>query len=292
MSKTILVVGATGNYAQPVCRQLSQEGFDVRVLTRRREKAREKFGDRFPIFQGDVEDVDSLRPAIAGCWGVHVNLRGWFKQKSHDRVEHQGTANVVRVARESGVERLTYLSSLFARPGYADLPHLKAKVDAEAAIRASGIPFAIFAPAFFMENLHHLHPGKRLFVPAIGRRTFHYVASDDYAQMVARVYQLPEAPNRRFDLYGPEPITQEEAVRRFCSCAYPATRVRFVPVWLSDLYQHLIGHKNRQYSMKVLRYYQRVGEVGEPGTSDGSLGRPATTFQSWCEAQRPGVAAA
>ena len=68
MPKTILVVRATGNYAQPVVRQLSQDGFDVRVFTRRREKAIEKFGDRFPIFQGDVTDprrrldrVDDLR---------------------------------------------------------------------------------------------------------------------------------------------------------------------------------------------------------------------------------------
>src|SRR6185295_10703759 len=175
MSKTILVVGATGNYAQPVCRQLSQDGFDVRVFTRRREKAIAKFGDRFPIFQGDVEDVASLRPAIEGCWGVHISLRGWFKYQSHDRVEHRGTANVVRLAAEAGVERLTYLSCLHARPEYAYLPHLKAKLDAEAAIRASGIPFAIFAPSFFMENAQHLQKGKRIFVPTIPRQAFHYL---------------------------------------------------------------------------------------------------------------------
>jgi len=287
MSKTILVVGATGNYAQPVCRQLSQDGFDVRVFTRRREKAIAKFGDRFPIFQGDVEDVASLRPAIEGCWGVHISLRGWFKYQSHDRVEHRGTANVVRLAAEAGVERLTYLSCLHARPEYAYLPHLKAKLDAEAAIRASGIPFAIFAPSFFMENAQHLQKGKRIFVPTIPRQAFHYLASADYTAMVSRVFQLPQAPNRRFDLYGPEPVTQAAAIRQFCSRARPGTRIHFVPVWLSDLYNHLIGHKNRQYSMKILRLYKRVGEPGDPEAADRSLGRPSTTYRQWCESLLP-----
>lgn len=290
MSKTILVVGATGNYAQPVCRSLAEAGFDVRVFTSRPEKAARKFGDRFPIHTGSVEDIDTVRAALAGCWGVHVSLRGWIKTWSHDRVEHLGTANVARAAVEAGVDRLTYLSCLFARPEFADFPHLKAKVDAEAAIRASGIPFAIFAPTFFMENLHHLRPSKRIFVPAIGGdRAFHYVATDDYTRMVVRAFQLPEAPNRRFEIFGPEPVTQAEATLRFCARARPGTRVHFVPVWVSDLYQRLIRQKNRQYSMKILRLYQRVGEVGDPAAADYPLGRPTTTYDSWCAVQPPGI---
>jgi uncharacterized protein YbjT (DUF2867 family) len=291
MNQTILVVGATGNYAQPVCRQLSQDGFTVRVLTRKREKATRIFGDRFSIFVGDVEDPASLEKAIEGCWGVHVSLRGWFKHQSHDRVEHLGTVNVLRAAQAAGVERLAYLSCLFARPGYSDLPHLKAKVDAEAAIRAGGIPFGIFAPSFFMENMHHLKGGRRIFVPALPERTFHYLAADDYVQQVSRFFRLPEAPNRRFDLYGPDALTQRDATLQFCARARPGTGVYFVPIWLSDLYQRLIGHKNRQYSMKILRLYRQSGEPTETPdrAADDLLGRPATTYRDWCEAQAPGV---
>lgn len=285
MSKTILVVGASGNHGPIVARQLSGDGFDVRVLTRRREKAAEKFGDRFPIFQGDVTDPDSLRPALAGCWGVHINLRGWLK--SHDRVEHRGTANVVRAAREAGVERLTYLSCLHARPEYTHLPSLKAKVDAEAVVRAGGIPYAIFAPSLFMENMYHLQPGKHLFISVAPRRhAFHYLAAADYAQRVSQVYQLPQAPNCRFELYGPEPITQPDAVLRYCALMRPETRIHFIPLWVTDLYNRLIHHKNRQYGVRVMRFYKRVGEPGDPETAERSLGRPGTTYQSWCEAQQ------
>ncbi len=287
MPKTVLVVGATGNHGPIVARQLSDDGFDVRVFTRRREKAAGKFGDRFPIFQGDIFDDATLQPALAGCWGVHINLRGWWKDRSHDRIEHQGTAKLVRAAREAGVDRLTYLSCLHARPEYAAaLPSLKAKLDAEAAVRAGGVPYAIFAPSFFMENAYHLQPGKRLFVPEIPGRKFHYVAGADYARAVSRVYQMPQAPNRRFELYGPEPITQADVVRRYCARVRPETRIHLVPVWIADLYVHLIRHKNRQYAMKALRFYMRVGEPGSPEAADRSLGTPETTYQSWCEAQR------
>jgi hypothetical protein len=107
---------------------------------------------------------------------------------------------------------------------------------------------------------------------------------------VSQVYQMPQAPNRRFELYGPEPITQSEAVRRYCSHVRPETRIHFVPVWLADIYLHLNGNKNRQYAMKVVRFYKRVGEPGGPETADRSLGLPATTYQSWCEAQQAAAA--
>jgi uncharacterized protein YbjT (DUF2867 family) len=286
MSKSILVVGATGNYGKPVVHALSKAGFDVRVFTRKREKAIKFFGDAFPIFEGDVGDDASLRQALAGCYGVHINLRGWWKDKSHDRLEHRGTANVVRLAKEAGVERLTYLSNIHARPEHAYLPHLKAKIEAEKVIRESGIPFAIFACTFFMENLHHLEQGNHIRVSWV-TQPYHYLAAADYAAMVVKAFQLPAAPNKRFEVYGPEPIPAERATRDFVAIARPGTRISSFPMWLSTIYMFLIRHKNRQYALRIGRMYQKHGEPGDPSQADLSLGRPTTTFREWCEAQRP-----
>lgn len=285
MSKTILVVGATGNYGQPVSWRLSRDGFDVRVFTRKREKALQKFGDAFHVFEGNVEDDHSLSQALEGCYGVHINLRGWWKDKSHDRIEHRGTANVVRLAKQAGVERVTYLSTIHAREEYSFLPHLGAKVDAEKAIRAGGIPFAVFACCFFMENVHHLEQGDTIRVPKL-TRSYHYLAAEDYARIVSRAYQVPEAPNKRFDLYGPEAIEAHEASRLFCSIVRPQTRIISLPRWLVAVYMQLTGHLNRQYAMRVMKFQQQVGEPGDPGQADHSLGRPTIRFREWCEAQR------
>jgi uncharacterized protein YbjT (DUF2867 family) len=290
MSKTILVVGATGNYGQPATRRLAQDGFDVRVFTRKREKALQKFGEAFPIFEGSVEDDDSLRRALAGCWGVHINLRGWWKDQSHDRVEHRGTANVARLAKEMGVQRLTYLTDIHAREEYAFLPHLKAKVDAEKAIRDSGIPFAIFACTFFMDTLHHLEAGKTVRVPKLPV-SYHYLAAADYVHILSQAYQLPEAPNRRFEIYGPEPLQPHAMASLYCSIVRPHDRVVSVPRWLAAVYVRLTGQVNRQYSMRLLKFYRQVGEPGDASAADYPLGRPSTHFRDWCEAQRPAATA-
>jgi uncharacterized protein YbjT (DUF2867 family) len=290
MKKSILVVGATGNYGEPLVHHLSTDGFDVRVFTRQRERALQKFGEAFPIFEGDVGDTGddaALARALAGCYGVHINLRGWWKDKSHDRVEHRGTANVVRLAKAAGVERLTYLSNIHAREEYAFLPHLQAKIDAEKVIRASGIPFAIFACTFFMENVHHLEQGDRIRVPVLNR-PYHYLAADDNCAMVSKVFQLPEAPNKRFEVYGPEAIPAHQATVDFCAIVRPGTKIVSVPLWAATLYMYLIRHKNRQYSMRTTKLYLKYGEPGDPSQADLSLGRPTTTYRQWCEAQRRG----
>jgi uncharacterized protein YbjT (DUF2867 family) len=289
MSQTILVVGGTGNYGQFVCRQLAKDGFDVRVFTRKREKALRLLGEKFQIFEGNFEDDDSLRRALAGCDGVHLNLRGWWKDKSHYRNEHQGAVNVVRLAKEAGVQRLTSISDIHAREEYSFLPHLGAKVETEKVIRASGIPFAIFACSFFMENLHHLEKGDLIRVPFLDR-SYHYLAAEDYARIVSRAYQAPAMPNQRIDLYGPELVHAHEMARRFCSIVRPQTRILTVPVWLMGIYMRLTGHLNRQYSVRVLRFYRKVGEVGDPSRADHSLGQPSIRFREWCEAQRPATA--
>ena len=286
MPKSILVVGATGNYGQPVVQRLSQDGFDVRVFTRKREKALEKFGEKFPIFEGNIEDDTSLRKALEGCYGVHINMRGWWKHQSHDRLEHLGTVNVIRLAKEAGVERLTYLSCIHACEEFSYLPHLRAKLNAEKAIRASGIPFAVFACSFFMENVHHLEKGNRIRTTKL-KKPFHYVAAADYCAMVSKAYQLPEAPNKRFDVYGPEAISVDQATQDFLTIVRPNTKIIQIPLWLMTLYMYLTGHKNRQYGTRIVRMYKKYGEPGDPAQADHSLGRPTTMFREWCEAQRP-----
>jgi uncharacterized protein YbjT (DUF2867 family) len=286
MTKPVLVVGATGNHGQPVARQLRQDGFDVRVFTRNRAKAEKIFGETFPIFEGKINDDDSLRAALAGCYGVHINLRVLMKHgQSDDEVVHQGTVNILKLAREANVQRVTFLSFLFATPELASFPHIKAKLDAEAAIRASGIPYAIFAPSFFMENARHLAKGKRIF-DVKAPYPYRHVCAADYARMVSRAYQLPQAPNKRFEIYGPEPIPGDEAVRRYCAIVRPETRVYFFPHWFATLYLKLAGSPMLQRGMKMAKVYQRMGEPGNPSEADTSLGRATTTFQEWCESER------
>ena len=49
MVKTILVIGATGTFGEPIARLLKEDGFRVRVMTRDNNKARKIFDESFEI---------------------------------------------------------------------------------------------------------------------------------------------------------------------------------------------------------------------------------------------------
>jgi uncharacterized protein YbjT (DUF2867 family) len=70
MTETVLVIGGTGQLGAPVARQLRDDGYRVRLLARTPTATR----DRDPALeyvQGDLDDTDSLRHALAGCAAVH-----------------------------------------------------------------------------------------------------------------------------------------------------------------------------------------------------------------------------
>jgi uncharacterized protein YbjT (DUF2867 family) len=151
MTQTVLVIGGTGQLGAPVARQLCGDGYRVRVLVRRLPAARDRDAD-LEYVQGDLDDTDALRSALAGCAAVHVSVRGGPTAESYDRVEHRGPARVAELAARAGVGCLTYLSHLLAAP-YAAASALRAKFRAEQAIAAAGVPFTIFRPTYFMETL-------------------------------------------------------------------------------------------------------------------------------------------
>jgi uncharacterized protein YbjT (DUF2867 family) len=286
MPGTILVVGGTGMLGMPVARQLQADGFDVRVFTRDVEKAARKLGPSFAVFKGNAGEPGTLERAVAGCSGIHINLRGLpVGEITFERVERQGTVNIVATAVRAGVGRLTYLSDLHALAAENQaLPQIAAKLAAEAAIRASGIPYAIFRATVFMEALSHSFRQGRLLAPSVHSR-YHLLAADDYAKMVSRVFQEPTAPSSEIAVYGPQAVDFHEAIRRYSAVLHPGMRVYSVPVWAASLLGSLTRDPFTRTTAKVLRMY-RSGEPGDPQKADRSLGTPTTTFDDWLRQQR------
>jgi uncharacterized protein YbjT (DUF2867 family) len=282
MPGTILVVGGTGLLGMPVARQLQSDGFVVRVYTRDAEKVRRTLGGSFPAAEGNVTDTAALGRAVAGCSGVHINLRGRpVGENTFERAERQGVANVVAAAARAGVQRVTYLSDLhaLAAENHA-LEQIAVKLASEQAIRASGIAHAIFRATVFMEALSHSARQGRLVAPLVHSR-YHLLAAGDYAQMVSRFYQAPAAaPSRELAVYGPQAVDFHAAIRRYAAVAFPGRRPYPVPLWAVSLLGSVTRDHFTRTTAKVLRMYAR-GEPGDPAQADRSLGTPTTTFDAW-----------
>ena len=281
MAQSILVVGGTGMLGEPVARRLCAEGHHVRIFTRSLEKAQARFGAEYEVVAGDVEDLPSLQAALQGCHGVHINLEGGLDPD----LERRGTENVVRAAAKAGIQRITYLSGTSVKQENCWYAGTKAKFEAEAAIRASGVPYTIFQATFFLESLPRFVRGTRASILGSQPNPWHWVAADDYARMVAKAYGTPGAANKTLHIFGPQPWTTRQALQTYCSIARPDAKVGTIPFWMASLIAGLSRDKTLQAVLPFFRYSEKVAEEGDPAEANALLGAPTTTLEEWCKRQ-------
>lgn len=111
--KPTLVTGATGFIGWHVARKLLDRGHRVRALVRPPGKVREL---EVETVQGDLRDPDSLRCAVDGCdlvFHIAADYRLWARDSSElYRSNVDGTRNLLQAARDAGVKRVVYTSTV------------------------------------------------------------------------------------------------------------------------------------------------------------------------------------
>jgi dihydroflavonol-4-reductase len=112
----VFLTGATGFVGHHVARALAAEGADLRLLVRKSSNLANLEGIAGETHVGDLSEPESLKPALAGCDAVvHVaaDYRLWIPDpKAMYRANVDGTRELLRMAREAGVPRVVYTSSV------------------------------------------------------------------------------------------------------------------------------------------------------------------------------------
>lgn len=144
MTGKILITGSTGFIGGAVARVLRNRGQSIRLLLRPSSVI-----TRLPVPEADIvvasfHDQRGIRTALKGVRAVVHLASAESARRRRDlfTTDVEGTRQLVAQARDSGVERLVYLSHLGADRGSA-FPFLQAKGIAESAILESGIPSLI-----------------------------------------------------------------------------------------------------------------------------------------------------
>ncbi|MDP6706891.1 MAG: NAD-dependent epimerase/dehydratase family protein [Alphaproteobacteria bacterium] len=121
---TTLVTGATGFVGAAVARTLAAAGETVRVLVRATSDRRNLASLEVEIAEGDLLDAASLRRAVDGCaklYHVAADYRLWVPRPEEIyAVNVEGTTALIRAAKEAGVERIVYTSSVATLGSNAD----------------------------------------------------------------------------------------------------------------------------------------------------------------------------
>jgi dihydroflavonol-4-reductase len=163
--KPALVTGASGFLGWHVVQVLRQRGIPVRALVRKPETVKDLDAE---VVQGDLRDASSVERATTGCglvFHVAADYRLWVRNPSEMfRSNVDGTRNVLEAARQAGVERVVYTSTVgcigFVKGGLGDEttpvtfaemsgPYKQSKYQAEQAAleyARAGLPVVIVNP--------------------------------------------------------------------------------------------------------------------------------------------------
>lgn len=111
----VLVTGATGLIGNALTKRLATK-HTVRALVRDPERARTVLPAGIELLKGDVTEPSSIEHAVRGCdWVFHAAgmPEQWQKDDGvFDRVNRQGTANVLGAALAAKVTRVVYTSTM------------------------------------------------------------------------------------------------------------------------------------------------------------------------------------
>ena len=112
----VFLTGATGFVGSHVARAYAAEGAELRLLTRKTSNLAGLEGIAADTFVGDLRQPEGLRVALTGCDAlVHVaaDYRLWVRNPEEMYAANvTGTRELLRIAREVGVGRVVYTSSV------------------------------------------------------------------------------------------------------------------------------------------------------------------------------------
>lgn len=119
IKRTAYVTGSTGFLGTNIVECLQQQGWNIIALRRTSSNTRDL--DRMQVTQveGDVTDIESLRRTlpdnVSAVFHVAADTIMWSKQNARqNRINIDGTRNVVQVALEKNIGRLIHTSSVGA----------------------------------------------------------------------------------------------------------------------------------------------------------------------------------
>lgn len=222
----ILITGATGYIGRHLVARLVEQGERPRCLVRSRERA----AALLPIDNVDIALGDTTRPETlaAAVQGVDTIVHTAFitadrKQSAGNHYEEtnvQGTANLIKAARDAGVTRVIELSGLGTKP---DRPgsYMQGRYMAEKMLKESGLQWTIIQPSVlfgkdapFVKGLSDLIRTSPV-IPLIGggRIRFQPIYVEDVVTVIVKVLETPEqSANKTYTIGGPAYYTFTEII--------------------------------------------------------------------------------
>jgi uncharacterized protein YbjT (DUF2867 family) len=265
----ILVTGATGNVGSELVDALVARGEPVRAVARTPDRA--AFPNAVDVAAADLAAPDTLADPLAGV--RQVFLLGGL-----------ATADLLRTIRTAGVEHVLLLTSRCVVGGKPDNAITRMWLDAEAAVRESGVPWTVLRPSGFHSNalrwLPQLEQGDVVRAPwpdvAIAS-----IDPADIASVAAAVLTEPGHRHAALTLSGPQPLTPGDQVTTLA--AVLGRPLRYEPQTDDEARARMQADTPAAFIDAFFRFFTD-GEFDDSavvGTVHQLTGRQPRTFERW-----------
>lgn len=192
--RTIFVTGATGNQGGAVARNLVQQGFRVKALTRhpQSDKAKALARQGIEVIGGDLDDANSFKDHFRNCDGV-FSVQSFEHGTEKEIIQGKRLA---QLAKEYGIRHFIY-TSVAGADEKTGIPHFESKFQIEETIKSLGIPYTIIRPVSLYENflIPQVKSGilkGKLSSPIDKDVRQQMVGAEDVGRLSARIFLNPE----------------------------------------------------------------------------------------------------
>jgi uncharacterized protein YbjT (DUF2867 family) len=269
--KRVCIIGGTGFVGRHIAHQLVERGYDVRVLTRDRERAKHLLVlPSAEVVQANVYDPGELARQLAGMDAV-VNLVGILhesRKNSFDRAHVQLTQTVLDASLKAGVKRVLQMSALAAN---ADAPsaYLRSKAEAEKRVlafqQAGHGETTIFRPSVifghgdsFINLFAKLIKVLPVVVLACPNARFQPIHVEDVARAFVDSLDQARTYGRAYNLCGPKVYALKELITLITALLGKrrpviglGPRLSYLQAWFMEWLPVKLMTRDNYYSMQV-----------------------------------------
>ena len=279
-TEKILVTGATGNVGSLLIPNLTNLGADVRALVRDESKAQGLKDAGVEVVIGDLEKSETLDAAYSGVNKVFLITPPGPNQVIQAK-------NGIEAAKRNGSPHIVRLSAGAINEMPGAFPRVSAQhVEIDDLLRASGVPYTILRPHFFMQNI-------MMAAQSVASEGVVYMAMQDgktgmidvrdIVDVAVKVLTEDGHEGKSYDLTGPESISFHDVAAGLSKAL--GRQVNYVNVPVEAARDGIISMgMSEWFGEAMAEYFQAFSEgYGDFATDEVRLltGNPARPFEAF-----------
>ncbi len=257
----ILLTGVTGKTGGEAAKQLLERGVRFRALVRNEAKAADLEAAGVELVVGDIADADVVRRALSGVEKALLIL-------PNGRTQQANEVQFTDLAKAAGVGHLVKMSSMEAVP-HAATPIPRGHWAVEEHIRASGLPWTMIKPNFFMQNLLTSAgsiKAQRKFSLPMGNGTTGMADVRDIAVVCVEVLTGTGHAGKSYEITGPEILTFHDVADRFSEEL--GVTVEYMPMPIDQFRERMKNVLEPWHLNAVCELFREIDEIGLDHTTD------------------------